>query len=262
MDQGASAPGEPGVSVDISRSENKKQLNLGNFKKLLRHPSLLLHAFKTEPELAVLHMRLELPRAQALYRKIEHDPWDVHRMFNLFRGKMCNPQSYLYPLCRHLRPDTFVETGVHYGGSTAFILQAMRDNGEGHLYSIDLPNAVNVITDRAPVKHGVLIPDGTTPGFVVPQHLRDRWTLILGDARVELPRLVDRLDSMDVFLHDSLHTAEHMRFEYETAWPKIRKDGLLLSDDVDWNDAFPRFCREKGAEALVVGGLGFATKRL
>lgn len=83
---------------------------------------------------------------------------------------------------------------------------------------------------------------GHQTGFLVPGVLRDRWTLILGDSKVELPRLLDKLVSVDFFHHDSLHTFDHMMFEFQTLWPKLRKGGVLSSDDVNDNDAFAKFC--------------------
>ena len=46
----------------------------------------------------------------------------------------------IYLLVRSLKPETVVETGVCYGASSAYILQALKDNGRGVLYSIDLGN--------------------------------------------------------------------------------------------------------------------------
>lgn len=45
----------------------------------------------------------------------------------------------LYALVRILQPRVAIETGVAEGVSSAFFLQALEDNGDGQLYSIDLP---------------------------------------------------------------------------------------------------------------------------
>ena len=47
--------------------------------------------------------------------------------------------DFCYVICRALRPRNVVETGVGSGVTTSFILQALAANGEGHLWSIDLP---------------------------------------------------------------------------------------------------------------------------
>ena len=40
---------------------------------------------------------------------------------------------------RHLKPRKVVETGVAHGVTSRFILEALKRNGQGHLWSIDLP---------------------------------------------------------------------------------------------------------------------------
>jgi len=141
------------------------------------------------------------------------------------------PWPLLYAIARLSRPATVVETGVASGRSSFSILQALADNGEGLLYSIELGGAKKFdssgLTFYAPPDEEV--------GSLVPRGLRDRWRLILGDAREELPLLLSQLGPIDVFLHDSLHTEEHMLFEYQTAWPNLREGGYLLSDDITFS---------------------------
>ena len=84
----------------------------------------------------------------------------------------------------------------------------------------------------------------------------------LGDARELLPRLLAELKSLDVFIHDSLHTYEHMKFEYEQAYPYLRQDGILISDDALWNPAFREFADKVGTPmSRVLRGVGFLKKR-
>jgi hypothetical protein len=83
-------------------------------------------------------------------------------------------------------------------------------------------------------------------GCAVPDRLRDRWELILGPSEEHLPKLLQSVGTVDVFFHDSDHSRSVMLWEYRTAWPFVRPGGLLLSDDVDWNDAFDTFRAETG----------------
>ena len=62
--------------------------------------------------------------------------------------------------------------------------------------------------------------------------LKHRWQLIPGNSKDELPPLLTRLGTIDLFHHDSLHTVEHMRWEYATAWRALSPQGVLSSDDV------------------------------
>jgi len=129
----------------------------------------------------------------------------------------------LYAIVRMFKPDIVVETGVARGASSAYILAALHENRKGILYSIDLPPH-----EAAYIKNeeGYILEDGQKHyiqkiGDLVPEYLRSRWTLIIGDSKKELPKLLSEIDSISIFFHDSLHTYEHMMFEYTTAWPHI-----------------------------------------
>lgn len=135
-----------------------------------------------------------------------------------------------------------VETGVASGISSTYILQALEDNGKGMLYSIDINS--HILGDTKPV------------GWIVPEKLRRRWRLIIGDSNEKLPLLLDELTTIDIFVHDSLHTYEHMLWEYRTAWPYIKKGGLLLSDDTQGNNAFKDFYINVEHGGFSVGSFG------
>ena len=70
----------------------------------------------------------------------------------------------------------------------------------------------------------------------MPDWLRGRWKFHLGDARQILPPLARELPPLDLFTHDSLHTYEHMKFEFEQAFPLLRPGGILVADDALWNE--------------------------
>jgi len=150
--------------------------------------------------------------------------------------------TVLYTLCRKVRPDIIVETGVASGVSSSYILCSLEKNKNGILYSIDL-------TWR----------EGQS-GWIIPKNLRDRWRLIMGRSFDELPPLLDRLKTIDIFLHDSEHTYQNMFFEYQTAWIHLRPGGLLLSHNIDASDAFPDFCKNDGLTSYELGNFGGLSK--
>ena len=95
----------------------------------------------------------------------------------------------------------------------------------------------------------------------MPEWLRPAWRLHLGDSRDVLPPLLAELGRIDLFIHDSLHTYDHMLWEYRAAWPFLRPGGLLFSDDALWNAAFTEFYQEvKAKHARVLSGVGFLQK--
>ncbi len=157
----------------------------------------------------------------------------------------------LYLLVRAARSRTVVETGVLYGASSAHILAALASNGGGELHSVELGR------DRREPSHD----------HFVPEDLRPRWRLIIGDSRRELPALLDRCGPVDLFYHDSLHTLEHMTWEFGTALPNLSRAGILASDDVlnppslagIFRDGpFPLFCRERRIFHATFHNLGVA----
>jgi predicted O-methyltransferase YrrM len=122
----------------------------------------------------------------------------------------------LYLLVRSARPRTIVETGVLYGASSAHLLAALARNGQGTLHSIEI--------GRQPWE--------PAHEHFVPDELRARWSLIIGDSRRELAALMERCSPVDMFYHDSLHTYDHMNWEFGTALPRLAPRGILASDDV------------------------------
>jgi predicted O-methyltransferase YrrM len=155
----------------------------------------------------------------------------------------------LYLLVRAARPRVVVDTGVLYGASSAHILAALAQNGMGKLHSIDIGR------DPREPPHD----------FFVPENLQPRWELNIGDSRRELPRLLSRLPAIDMFYHDSLHTFEHMTWEFETAFPHLSPEGVLSSDDVlnpssllgiFRQNAFPAFCERRQLSYATFHNLG------
>lgn len=153
----------------------------------------------------------------------------------------------LYVLSLALVPEVVIETGVASGRSSAAILEALRENGKGKLCSIDLPQHYegdkpgNYQTHEGNTELRGFVPKGEQPGWLIPSQLRDRWQLILGDSNIELPKLLQSLQKIDIFYHDGDHSYETMSKEFAWAWKKLSPGGFLLSDDTDWNNAWKEF---------------------
>jgi hypothetical protein len=134
----------------------------------------------------------------------------------------------VYFLIRLFQPDLVIETGVASGKSSCLILNALCHNKKGRLVSIDLPNKEgNVLSDGAKTHTA-----GKPVGWMVPDRLRSRWDLRLGDAKNLLPDVLDEFGCPNIFFHDSLHTREHVAFELSS----ILKHGtptLIAIDNID-----------------------------
>lgn len=186
-----------------------------------------------------------MPAIKIYLRKIKKS-----ELFNLnfSHGHSCDYHVlFLYCLVRLLKPEIVVETGVASGRSSAVILQAMEDNNSGKLYSIDLgqfyggDNPKTFTTSEGNSELCGFIPEDKEVGWLVPKNLRHRWQLIIGDSKVELPKLAAGLKKIDIFYHDSEHSYENMTFEAETVWPLVPTGGFVIFDDIKWNKAFIDF---------------------
>jgi predicted O-methyltransferase YrrM len=149
----------------------------------------------------------------------------------------------LYVLCRQQRPGIVVETGVASGISSSYILCALRQNTHGKLYSIDMPGWGD-----------------SQSGWLIPDYLRHRWHLTLGRSSETLGPLLERIGNIDMFLHDSDHSYRNMTWEFQTAWSYLNSGGLLLSHNIDYNNAFPDFCRNVGLRGSVLENTGGLVK--
>jgi predicted O-methyltransferase YrrM len=167
------------------------------------------------------------------------------------KGIRVGPESYLYwndgdpaliralwCLVRHLRPQKIVETGVAHGMTSRFILEALKKNGTGGLWSIDLPPFQPAWQDQV--------------GIAVVDAVRQRWSLIRGSSRQRLAPLLSQLGSIDLFIHDSLHSERNLRFELDRAWAALKPGGVIVVDDVDASPGFDSFLRvHRGHFSLV-----------
>jgi len=201
-------------------------------------------------------LRYEYHKNDQLFLDVDHNILSQRR-----RRAQWEPWlEFQYMLVRALKPDVYVETGVFDGVSSSVILQAMEDNGKGKLVSIDLPASETIkgATDYMPE---TTLPPGHNPGWCVPERLRHRYDIRFGDARELLPKAMKDYPSIDVFFHDSLHTYDHMTFEYRTAWPHVKDGGFILSDDIFANPAMFHFSKEVGRKYLNIrNGFGCIKK--
>jgi Methyltransferase domain len=139
----------------------------------------------------------------------------------------------------HTRPEVVIETGVAHGVTSRIVLEALGQNDLGHLWSIDLP---------FPFDHRL---HGET-GIVVSDACRPRWTYVEGSSKQRLPSLVAKVGHVEMFIHDSLHTAENTLFEMEQAGSAMPAGGIMLVDDIDSHEGFTAFARRHpGYETII-----------
>ena len=128
----------------------------------------------------------------------------------------------------HTQPEHVIETGVARGVTSRVVLEAFERNGFGYLWSIDIPPLIETGL-RAQT------------ALAVPAGLRRRWRYLAGSSRRRLPGLVSILGTVDLFVHDSMHTTRNVGFELAQVWPALRDGGVVVVDDVERNSAFAAF---------------------
>jgi len=130
----------------------------------------------------------------------------------------------------HIRPGIVVETGVAHGVSSRIVLEAMNQNGCGHLWSIDLPYPID---RRLHAQTGAAVTDACRP----------RWSYLEGESTKRLPPLIAQVRHVEFFIHDSLHTARNTLFEMEQAARAMTPGGVMLVDDIRMHEGFSIFCQ-------------------
>ena len=241
------------LPLDASKAFARKNLRIA-----LRYPSLVAHfarggrigAYRElhKKILSALLDSTDLEIRKLLDETVKTQRLILPREIEAFNGTIgLVPQVVAYYVTIAYKPLRVVETGVWTGKTTWFILQALEHNGRGTLVSIDL-GATRLL------ERGKIVQTLPTReiGGLVPTALRHRWTLLLGNSAELLKELATRMDYVDLFLHDSNHEYGHMLMEFETMWPLLSEGGLLCSDDVASNRAWPDFLRKVGQNGVSI----------
>jgi hypothetical protein len=248
----------------------------GSLRTVLSHPklvsdyatlSLRLTRFLDVPRscLAEWHRdlvtRADLPRELARRWHVATRGGALHRYSG---GATLGPANeVLYHFVRAIRPAVVLETGTAAGFSSSFILQALHDNDFGQLYSISLHDAnLRGYPDEKGRIDQVRVLTTQEIGEVIPPRLKYRWNLTVGPTERELEPLLARLGTIGMFFRDDHHTAELMAWEFQEAWTHLVPQGLLVSDDIEWNASFSSHCRQVDPRRVFTWfGRGAAQKR-
>ena len=159
-----------------------------------------------------------------------------------------NPQTedLLRRLVLEFRPRRLVETGVANGRSTRVLLAAIEelwcekdDSGRDGsvLHSLD-------------ISYSVVSEDLST---------NSNWVFHLVSDTHPFEKIMGEIGEIDMFLHDSNHAYWNQLTEYRVAWDHLAPGGVLVSDDVNWSQAFLHFCQENSLNPVVLAdGTKFA----
>ncbi len=132
----------------------------------------------------------------------------------------------LHACCESVNAKSVVETGVAYGWSSYALLRSLC-NRNGHLISTDMPYVQQNLEAYV--------------GIVVPNSLRNHWTLIRQADRQGLPKALARMPIVDMCHYDSDKSYAGREWAYPLLWQSLRTGGLFVSDDIQDNEGFRHF---------------------
>jgi predicted O-methyltransferase YrrM len=158
-------------------------------------------------------------------------------LYPLFFDTNSRTLTLLKLLIKDRRPNTVVETGVANGASTRQILTSFKEFNlvDSKLYSIDVDNRV-----------------GTPDLLSNPQ-----FNLVIINSESSFLNAMKEIKSVDLFYHDSNHSYRNQMLEYEIAWEILNpRNGILISDDINWSNAFLDFCKRVNRIPLILSDGG------
>jgi hypothetical protein len=143
-----------------------------------------------------------------------------------------------YCVSRHIMPSAVIETGVARGITSRAVLEGLRENNRGRLWSIDLPPTLEGWNSQV--------------GAAVPDSLRERWVYVRGSSRRRLPKLLAVVGQIDFCLLASSLTEPTVVFETEIAWAHLRSGGVLLAEGVNRSRGFARLAQRTDVGLVLV----------
>lgn len=139
-------------------------------------------------------------------------------------GYFYNWRELLYVICRLENPGLVVETGVRGGLSSSYILNALEKNNQGKLLSID-------IGDKSILPHDV---PNREIGWLIPNDLRPRWNLRIGDSRTLLPTIFEE-NTVNIFFSDVPN--EVFGDELQTSGQFLDRGSIAISSYLPGSDS-------------------------
>ncbi|HEY5032344.1 MAG TPA: class I SAM-dependent methyltransferase, partial [Actinomycetes bacterium] len=124
-----------------------------------------------------------------------------------------------YALVRLLEPEHVVETGTDKGLGSCVLAAAVLRNGHGRGTTLDINPAA---------------------GAMIAGPYAEVIDLRIGDSLDTLAQL----DAIDLFLHDSDHSAGHEARELAAITPRLTETALVLSDNAHVTWELPRWAED------------------
>ena len=130
-------------------------------------------------------------------------------------------RKFLNGIVRKEKPKKILELGVCAGGSSAIILNAIKDNEDAFLYSVDYIAQYHDSEQQRDI------------GFCIPQyapHLMDKWKLYTGGTAAEF--LEEIGGDIDMCLIDTVHINPGELLDYLMILPFMKQHGIIVLHDI------------------------------
>jgi predicted O-methyltransferase YrrM len=128
------------------------------------------------------------------------------------RGNEIDDQAFYgrrlgwYAIVRALKPTLVVETGTEKGLGSLVLAEALCKNDRGQLITIDME---------------------PSSGLLIGERYAGVIERVIGDSLQSLRTI----EQIDLFIHDSDHSAEHEAREFELIESRLSRSGIVLSDN-------------------------------
>ena len=183
--------------------------------------------------------------AKNFYHKFEKERKKIIKGLNISGGNSKatggggSNETLLYFLVRLINAKNVLETGVSAGSSSRSILEALKINGDGKLFSSDL--AIHLKKDQV--------------GVLVSKAFHKNWVLTHEGDRVNLPIIFKQETKLDLIYYDSEKTYDSKkRFHIEIL--KLPTPKIIVYDDVDRDSFFSEIVKFYGYNYKIFGNAG------
>lgn len=135
-------------------------------------------------------------------------------------------QKFLNGIVRKYKPKKILEIGVAKGGSSAIILNAIKDIEDAKLYSVDL--SVNCYRDT-----------NKKTGFLVAEnfpHLQSKWELHTGGISASFIETIGK--DIDLCFIDTMHVTPGEMLDILTVLPFLKENAVIVLHDVGMHLGF------------------------
>jgi predicted O-methyltransferase YrrM len=131
----------------------------------------------------------------------------------------------LYFLVRKMSLNIIIETGVSLGYSSTALLEAIKKNGNGRLFSSDFPYPGLKDSDKY-------------IGVLVPKEFRKDWVLKIKGDKYNLPEISEMAGKVDLIHYDSDKSFSGRKFALRVLEKNISSDTVIIMDDIHENTHF------------------------